>query len=208
MAKVLSEARLTTRNARAALCAGLHWRAIDPEIHLGYRKGRRGGRWLVRWYAGHQKYRQEALGVADDMLDVGTLSYEAAYKAAMVAVKSARKIAATSYADTGLTVRTAIEEYIAERDRRIATWEGRKVRSDASRKLTRHLLKDEKLPSIPLSKLTEDDLSRWLSRVDPKLKQTSRQRLASDTKAALNRIHRRMRKALPPDFADIVRFGL
>ena len=208
MAKVLSEARLTTRSARAALCAGLHWRAIDPEIHLGYRKGPRGGRWLVRWYAGHQKYRQEALGVADDVLEAGTLSYEAAHKAAKAAVEAARKIEVTSYADTGLTVRTAIEEYIAERDRRITTWEGRKVRSDASRKLTRHLLKDEKLPSIPLSKLTEDDLSRWLSRVDPKLKQTSRQRLASDTKAALNRIQRRMRKALPPDFADIVRFGL
>lgn len=175
---------------------------------MGYRKGVRGGRWLVRWYGGHQKYRQEALGVADDILDIGTLSYEAAHKAAKAVVESARKINATSYADTGFTVRSAIEEYIVERDRRVTKWEGRKVRSDASRKLMRHLLKDEKLPSIPLSKLTEDDLTRWLSRVDPKLKQTSRQRLASDTKAALNRIHRRMRKALPPDFADIVRFGL
>lgn len=89
--------------------------------------------------------------MADNVLDAGALSYEAAHKAAKAAVKSARKIETTSYADTGLTVRTAIEEYIAERDRRVIRWQGRKVRPDASRKLKRHLLKDEKLPSIPLS---------------------------------------------------------
>jgi hypothetical protein len=43
VAKTLKETPITTRNARARLPAGLHWRGIDPETHLGYRKGKRGG---------------------------------------------------------------------------------------------------------------------------------------------------------------------
>ena len=65
MGGVLREAKLTTKNARAALPAGVHWRSIDPDIHLGYRKGRRGGRWIVRSYEGDRKYRQIVLGTAE-----------------------------------------------------------------------------------------------------------------------------------------------
>lgn len=208
MAKVLNESRLTTRSARAALPPGLHWRAIDPEIHLGYRKATRGGRWLVRWYAGEQKYQQRALGVADDFLGQGTLSYESALKAAKEAVELSRKLAEAGRQGKVPTVREAIEEYIVERDRRDSARAGRKVRSDASRKLHRHLLSDEKFASLPLNRLTENDIARWLSRVDQKLKRVTRQRLVNDTKAALNRIHRRMRKGLPPDFGEVIRFGL
>jgi hypothetical protein len=46
VARTLNEAPITSRNARAGLPAGLHWRGIDPETHLGYRKGKRGGVWL------------------------------------------------------------------------------------------------------------------------------------------------------------------
>ena len=199
---------MTTRSARAALSEGLHWRAIDPEIHLGYRKAKRGGRWLVRWYGGNQKYKQQALGVADDVLTEGTLSYENALKAAKEAVELSRKLAEAGHQSNFLTVREAIEDYIIERDRRDSARAGRKVRSDASRKLHRHLLSDEKFANLSLNRLTENDIARWLSRVDQKLKRVTRQRLVNDTKAALNRIHRRMRKALPPDFGEIIRFGL
>lgn len=109
---------MTTRSARAALPEGLHWRAIDPEIHLGYRKAKRGGRWLVRWYSGNQKYKQQALGVADDVLAEGTLSYESALKAAKEAVELSRKLAEAGRQGKVPTVREAIEEYIVERDRR------------------------------------------------------------------------------------------
>ena len=67
MARTLKEAPLTTRNARAGLPSGLHWRGLDPEVHLGYRKGKRGGVWLVRWRHG-PGYRQAPLGTADDSL--------------------------------------------------------------------------------------------------------------------------------------------
>jgi hypothetical protein len=56
MAKTLAEAKITTREQRRKLPVGVHWRGIDPNVHLGYRRGKRGGSWLVRWYDG-KKYQ-------------------------------------------------------------------------------------------------------------------------------------------------------
>ena len=61
MSKTLVEAPLTTPNARSKLKTGIHWRGIDPDTHLGYRKGVRGGRWVVRWYRGEGDYSQATL---------------------------------------------------------------------------------------------------------------------------------------------------
>jgi hypothetical protein len=36
MSMVLRDAPLTTRNARAKLDSGMHWRGIAPDVHLGY----------------------------------------------------------------------------------------------------------------------------------------------------------------------------
>ena len=52
MAKSLTESPITTRSARTTLPLGLRWRGIDPDVHVGYRKGRRGGVWIVRWRDG------------------------------------------------------------------------------------------------------------------------------------------------------------
>ena len=68
MSKTLNEAALTTRNARKGLPLGVHWRGLNPDVHLGYRKQKRGGRWLVRWYGLHdgaKKYRQKTIGPAE-----------------------------------------------------------------------------------------------------------------------------------------------
>ena len=175
---------------------------------MGYRKAARGGRWLVRWYAGNQKYRQIALGVADDAVAQGALSYEAALRAAKEAVVTSRKLAEAGGGGPAPTVRSALEEYIAERDRREVAREGREVRSDASRRLNRHVLSDERFADIPLHRLTDSDIAGWIARIDQSLKRTTRMRMVSDVKAAFNRIHRRLRKMLPSDFGDTIRFGL
>lgn len=60
----------------------MHWRGLDPDIHLGYRKGKRGGRWLVRWYTGDQQYQQGTIGTADDLIAEGNLSFEEASRIA------------------------------------------------------------------------------------------------------------------------------
>ena len=72
MSRTLREAQLTTKNARAGLPTGLHWRGLDLEVHLGYRKGKRGGVWLVRWRSG-KGYRQAPLGTADDTMKTDTI---------------------------------------------------------------------------------------------------------------------------------------
>ena len=69
MSRTINDAPLTTREARRRLDIGLHWRSLDADIHVGYRKGKRGGVWLVRWRNG-QGYRQSSIGTADDAIDV------------------------------------------------------------------------------------------------------------------------------------------
>jgi hypothetical protein len=110
VAKSLTESQLTTRSARDKLARGTHWRAIDPDVHLGYRKGARGGRWLVRWYTGAQKYRQVTLGTADDAICEGSLSFEAAARWAREHVTGYRKAVEAAGGGTAATLRTAVEQ--------------------------------------------------------------------------------------------------
>jgi hypothetical protein len=70
----VAEAPITTRNARSKLLTGYHWRALQVDIHLSYRKKARTGQWVVRWYLGGKKYRKETIGVADDLLDADGLT--------------------------------------------------------------------------------------------------------------------------------------
>ena len=83
MANTLTEAQITTAKARSRLGLGVHWRRLDTEAHLGYRKGKRSGVWLVRWrnhYDGAD-YRQAPIGIANDINDKpaeGTLTFDQA----------------------------------------------------------------------------------------------------------------------------------
>lgn len=101
-----------------------------------------------------------------------------------------------------------MQTYIEMRDARDkARHCGGRKRSDAASRLTRYVLED-KLADTALVDLTEEALCGWKARLRPGLKASSRVRTLSDFKAALNLAHRRLRKCLPPDFAESVRFGL
>ncbi len=139
MARTLKEAALTTRNAREKLPEGLHWRGIDREVHLGYRKGKRGGVWLVRWRVG-DKYRQAPIGTADDVLKTDTLDYEAATKVARGIVERERRGDAARAAGPVLTVGSVVEAYIRGRNARDSRRAGRNINSDAHRRLHRYVL--------------------------------------------------------------------
>ena len=71
MARTVRDANLETRTARTRLkVAGKpYYRSIDPGLHLGYRKGHAGGKWVMRWYVGDQNYKIETIGTADDSAD-------------------------------------------------------------------------------------------------------------------------------------------
>lgn len=218
MAQTLSESPVTTRNARAGLPVGLHWRRIDPETHLGYRKGKRAGVWLVRWRAG-KGYKQAPLGTADDALKAGTLSFEAAMKAARELVEKERRDAAAAAAGPVLTVRSAVEAYIASRDARDARRSGRAKKSDASSRLGRYVIghpaagkraeiAPAPLAEIALHNLKERDLLKWRAGLPDALGDNSRQRLVSDLKAALNAARTANRDRLPAALADVIKHGL
>ena len=109
MAKPLTESAVTTRSARAALSLGLHWRSLDPDVHLGYRKGRRGGVWIVRWRDG-ACYKQVKLGTADDVIKGANLDYAAAAKLARDTVERAHSEMILSASGPTPTVKDAVED--------------------------------------------------------------------------------------------------
>ena len=72
MARTVRDAKLESPTARARLKINYvpYWRAIDPGLHIGYRRGRNGGQWVARRHLGKgspKDYESETLpGIADD----------------------------------------------------------------------------------------------------------------------------------------------
>lgn len=215
---MLQEAAITTREARKRLPAGLYWRGIDPEVHLGYRKGKRGGVWLARWRHG-KGYRQDPIGTADDALDEGTLDFHAAVRMARDRVESARVEAKAAAAGPVLTVAHAVEAYIAERDARDSRRKGRAVNSDAASRLTRYVIGRQErgrrktipatpLATLPLHTMKEADLLAWKASLPVTTKATTAQRLVNDLKAALNGAYAVHRHRLGPTLPTVIKHGL
>jgi integrase len=227
MTKTLTEAQITTAKARSKLSPGVHWRRLDAEAHLGYRRGKRSGVWLVRWrnhYDG-ANYKQAPIGIANDTNDKpteGTLTFEQATKEARDYVTHSRTEAAAHASGPAPTVRTAVEAYINERNARDSRRSGREVRSDAGHRLRRYVLGQDKrgnreaieaapLAAIHLHALKEDDLLTWREELPEELKVTTKQRLVNDLKAALNAAWPRLsaeQKKLNPTFIAVVKDGL
>lgn len=185
MAGALKEAALTTRNARSKLPqqSKPHWRSIDAEVHLGYRRGKRAGVWVVRWAIGGGNYHQASVGTADDEIAVGTLSYDAAVKRAIEMVEHIRKDAAAAAAGPIKTVESAVESYMVDRDARETKRKGRPVKSDARSRLTLHVL-SAPVAKVSLPSLTAADLSGWRKGLAGKT--STHQRIVNDLRAALN----------------------
>ncbi len=226
MTKTLAEAQITTAKARSKLELGVHWRRLDAEAHLGYRKGKRSGVWFVRWRNHHDgaNYKQAPVGIANDVNDKlaeGTLTFEQAVTQAREHVTRSRIEAAAQAAGPAPTVRMAVETYIRERNARDSRRAGREVRSDAGHRLRRYVLGQEErgsqeaieaapLAAVHLHALREDDLLTWREDLPVELKATTKQRLINDLKAGLNAAWPRLsaeQKKLNPAFPSIVKDG-
>src|SRR5262249_40023808 len=152
---------------------------VEEGLHLGYRKakGRPGkpsvaGKWVVRRYVGDQNYEVETVASADDFSDadgIAILKFRQAQDKARQMMVSLAHAAAKG---PMLNVRTVVEAYVAERDKRESRRKGRPVRSDAAQRLSRYVLGQDargeqeaigpaKLADVELGALTEDDLSGW-----------------------------------------------
>jgi hypothetical protein len=101
-----------------------YYRTIDTGLHFGYRKGRNGGRWVVRWYVGEQDYKTETVANADDIADAdgaAILSFAQAQAVAREMRARAARIAAGIPIDAGpCTVKQCIAEYL--------TWMGAELK--------------------------------------------------------------------------------
>jgi integrase len=209
MPKTLTEAALSTPNARKALPEGNHWRGINADVHLGYRKQKRGGRWLVRWYRGDQKYKQTTIGTADDgKLDangVDCLNYEQAKTKAARTVSQARAEEIASFDGPAPTVALAVHTYIeAQEAREKAQGESR---GDARLRLTKHVL-SSRLANVALHVLSENDLGKWRAGLSNELAPSTIRRVINDLRAALNAAATKNRARLPAEVALIIKNGL
>src|SRR5262245_20118577 len=120
VARTVRDARLETRTSRGSLKAQgkPYYRALEPGLHLGYRKPLSGaGKWIARHYVGNEAYQIEVIGVADDYSDadgIALLNYGQAQ------TKARERMVARAHHAAGkrgpLTVRDAVETYLAHLD--------------------------------------------------------------------------------------------
>ena len=88
MAKMARDYRMETRDARSRLKQRHqpYWRQIHTGLSIGFRKGKRGGTWMVRKLGTDGNYGFEKLGIADDHQDangIDVLSYAQAHRKAL-----------------------------------------------------------------------------------------------------------------------------
>lgn len=197
MAKTVRERKLDSPAARAKLkhSGKPYWRAIDPGLHLGYRKGLAGGKWVLRRYLGKETYRVETIGAADDHSasnGVETLDF-------FQAQRKAREVALLAKAPElprgPFTVAAAMVSYFERLDH-----EGSKSLIDARGRARRHIL--PALGDVPVADLTRDTISKWLTGMAGKAQDGHDGDTIRQRRASANRVLTILRAALNQAFRD------
>ncbi len=119
MARTVRDAKLESRTARSALKSSgkPYYRAIDEGLHLGYRKGERSGKWVMRRYIGDGKYSVEVIGTADDNIpdadgtEVMTFS-QAQARARNMFIQARRRTVGLPAKAGPYTIKVCLEEYL------------------------------------------------------------------------------------------------
>jgi integrase len=124
-----------------------YWRAIGKGLHIGYRKGKTSGVWVVRHYLGKQNYRLETIAEADDVLDANGKDVLDFWQAQEVARKLRAGARRGAY-----TVKDAVEAYVDRLSGR-ASWQDTKKRLEA---FVLPAFGDKKV-----SELEADDIRKW-----------------------------------------------
>ena len=159
MARTVRDANLETRTARTRLAVASkpYYRAIDEGLHLGYRRNRVGGKWVMRFYVGDQTYKVETIGSADDTLDADGaefLSFSQAQSLARAKFVEARRVASGLPANGGpYTVHLCLQEYL--------TWLEQNRKSARDARLKAEALIIPALGDLECAKLTTKALRDW-----------------------------------------------
>ena len=120
MARTVRDARLNNRSNRIELAprAKPYFMTLHEGLHLGYRKGKRGGRWVVRWYSGDRDYITKTIGTADDTADADGIAVFDFRQAQEIARNESTELAAQKKGVRvgPYTVDQALEDYFKGRD--------------------------------------------------------------------------------------------
>ena len=196
MPRTVREKRLDSPAARAKLKASgkPYWRAIDTGLHLGYRKGLNGGRWVLRRYLGAGQYEVATVAIADDHSPADGASILDFFQAQ----RKAREVAALAKAPakTAFTVAAALAAYFERLEH-----EGSRSLADAKRRARFHILPG--LGDILVADLTRDIISKWLTGMAGKgADGHSSQDAIRANRASANRVLTILRAALNQAFRD------
>jgi site-specific recombinase XerD len=164
VARTVLDSQLDSRTARARLQTRVkpYFRAIDPGLHLAYRRNTTGGTWSVRMYLGGGKYQMALLGTADDLGDadgVAALNFSHAQAAARARYTQATR-AANGLPEPNAgpyTVDRALDGYFAWLE---GEGRGEKNIADARAKAKTHIR--AKLGHVRLDRLTANQVGDWL----------------------------------------------
>ena len=197
MSKTVRERKLDSPAARAKLKSSgkPYWRAIDTGLHLGYRKGLSGGKWVIRRYLGNERYAVETIGTADDH----SASDGSDVLDFFQAQRKAREFAALAKAPESprgpFTVAVALDAYFER-----LKHEGSKSLADARGRARLHIL--PVLGAVPVADLTRDKLSQWLTGVAGKANNGQDDDSVRQRRASANRVLTILRAALNQAFRD------
>ena len=150
MARRLRDRNLESREARRKLKVSgkPYWRGIGRGLHLGYRKNKVGGVWVIRRYLGKQQYHLHTIAEADDHLDANGQEILDFWQAQ----EAARNMRVTDVAKLAFTVRDAVKLYCAH-------LEGRASGNDTKKRLEAFAL--PRFGELPVASLQTDDLRSW-----------------------------------------------
>ena len=195
MSKTVRERKLDSPAARAKLKSSgtPYWRPLDPGLHLGYRKGLAGGKWVARRYLGAERYTVETIGMADDHSTANDDTVLDFFQAQRKAREIAAKAKAPNSPNGGpFIVAAALDSYFERLGH-----EGSKSLADAKGRAALHIL--PQLGSIGVADLTRDRLSKWLTSLAGN---TGDDEAIRGRRASANRVLTILRAALNQAFRD------
>lgn len=187
-------------------------------VSLGYRCTEKGaGAWIAKVVLNGARIEQRIADADDEGAPPGALTYRNAVASALEWSRQKHAtIEASAQNDQHKvhTVASAVEHYIAARKKR-STVNG----ADAERRLTLHVLSDQKFASTPLAKLRSTDIHAWRDRLPvlsgeaetdrggPRMAASTLNRLLNDVRAALNAAVERYRRELPGTVSMEIKIG-
>ena len=161
MPRTVKDAKLDSRTAREKLAprGKPYWRALDHELHVGYRKSAQFGRWVARRYLGNQQYLTATIGTADDNTEADGVAvldwWQAQAKARDWRADAERAAAGIEEPDAPITVADVVREYL--------DWTEKHRRPTTAREWP-YMAKAHILPALgklEVSKLTTARLRKW-----------------------------------------------